>query len=387
MFKVAYLFLLVSTLTRACSDEANWTGNARSAVLRHLVSYDASYYLLLSKMGYKHSDERCAFYPLYPLLIRWVSAITGSNDVLVGMVLANLFSFAAFLLFFQMAMRRYGEAVAVSAIILLLAFAGSLFFQFMYTESLFFLLVMFFCLALELEDSALAMVAGFLLPLTRAVGIFCVFPLLWHLFFGAPPNWWRRLSGCQGLPGKIAHMLEPRPDDSPAFSGLSRQRARCLFLAPLLGWSVYFLLMWKWTGNAFEGFAAQKQFGGVESIQHLFQPLRFVTQFLNPTNWHAFTGSLLDRCVFILLIYCFPLIWKLNKSWCIWAFFLGVVPAVSGGFTSFTRFASVVFPMFIAMAVFLDKPEMRWLRWLTLIVFAALHMILVWRFVNFKWAG
>ncbi len=144
--------------------------------------------------------------------------------------------------------------------------------------------------------------------------------------------------------------------------------------------------MWKWTGDALEGIEAQKQFG-VQSIHNLFDPIRFVKLLLNPTDWHAFTGSLLDRCAFILLIYCFPLIWKLDKSWCIWAFSLGAVPAASGGFTSFTRFASVEFPLFIALGVFLTKAGMRWWRWLVLVTFVTLHLILVWRFVNFRWAG
>ncbi len=135
------------------------------------------------------------------------------------------------------------------------------------------------------------------------------------------------------------------------------------------------------------GLKLRRHLVGVQSIHHLFQPGRFVTLLFSPTNWHGYTGSLLDRCVFILLIGCLPFIWRLEKSWCIWAFFLGVVPAVSGGFTSFTRFASVVFPLFVALGVYLSKPGMFWWRWLVLTTFVTLHLLLVWRFVNFRWAG
>jgi hypothetical protein len=355
---------------------------------RHFTSWDAEHYLFLSREGYKKGMGACAFYPLYPLLIRWVSAGTGGHDVLTGMVLANLFSLAAFLLFFRMVARRYAEKVAMLALALLLSFPGSLFFQFIYTESLFFLLLMLFCFAVERQHRPLALVTGFLLPLTRAVGIFCVFPLMWLVFFRAPPAWWGRLAERPGLAGRIARFVGPRVGDSPVLSSprWSGAGAVWLVLAPLLGWAAYFLLMQKWTGNAFEGIEAQKQFHA-QSIHNLFDPVLFVTKLFNPTEWHAFRGSVLDRCVFILLIYCFPLIWKLDKNWCLWAFFLGVVPAVSGGFTSYTRFASVVFPLFVALAVFLSKPGMRWLRWLVLAVFVTLHLILVWRFVNYRWAG
>jgi hypothetical protein len=363
------------------------TPDAYPTLEQHFVTFNAEHYIFLSEMGYKRGLAECAYYPLYPLLIRGVTEFTGVNDVLIGMLLANLFSIAAWALFHQMTVRRYGESVAALALTLLLLFPGSLFFQFAYTESLFFLLLMLFCAAMERQRLLLTMATGFLLPLTRAVGVFCVFPLMWHLFFRSPPVWWLGLANHSGLVGKIARFAGPR-HSSPASKSPNWRRAGavCSVLAPFLGWATYFLLMWKWTGNPFEGIEAQKQFG-VHSIHHLFDPIRFLTELFNPTTWHGYRGSLLDRCVFIMLIDCFPLIFKLDKAWCVWVFFLGVVPAMSGGFTSFTRFASVVFPLFIALAVFLDKPGFRWLRWFTLAVFAILHLILVWRFVNFKWAG
>jgi hypothetical protein len=397
LFKMAYFVFLSAALILwptfegdniIHSSRQNWTSDGCLTFGSHFVAWDAGNYLFLSEEGYKHGFKECAFYPLYPLLIRSVSTITRVNDVLIGMILANLFSLLAFALFFKMAARRYGEATAALALVLLLAFPGSIFFQFIYTESLFFLLLMVFCVALEREHRMLALASAFLLPLTRAVGIFCIFPLLWLMFFRSPPFWWVNLAGRQGWFGRLARFVGPHCSDSAALKCPSWRGARafCLVLAPLLGWAAYFLLMWKWTGNTLEGIEAQKQFG-VQSIYNLFDPVQFVTQLFNATEWHAFTGSVLDRCVFILLLCSLPLIWKLDKSWCIWAFFLGIVPAASGGFTSFTRFACVVFPLFIALGVWLSKPEMRWLRWVLLTIFVTLHLILVWRFVNYRWAG
>jgi hypothetical protein len=66
---------------------------------------------------------------------------------------------------------------------------------------------------------------------------------------------------------------------------------------------------------------------------------------------------------------------------------LGVIPAMSGTFTSYTRFASCAFPLFIALGVGFSRREWRWPRYALLAVFATLHVVLVWRFVNFRWAG
>jgi Mannosyltransferase (PIG-V) len=372
------------------SDSQGSTPGGNVTFDSHCSSWDAAHYLFIAANGYEAGDSRCAFYPLFPLTIRYFSIITGGSQLVAGMILANLFSLAGWFIFFSMVRRRFGESTAKMALILLVAFPGALFFQFVYTESLFFLLLMLLLLGLQENCFWLAFASSFLLPLTRAVGIFCLFPLLWDLMTHSSPVGWVKLRS-QIRWGKPSISTDEPEDarEKPISTGLiGRQRAWFLLLAPLCGWACYLLLMKAWTGNAFAGFDAQKNWG-VQSIHNLFDPVHFVTQLVNPTSWHEFNGSLLDRCALILVINCFPLIWKLDKGWCVWAFFLGVAPAMSGTFVSYTRFASVVFPFFVAMAVFLNKPGLlfRRFRLVAFATFVTLQLILLWRFVNFRWAG
>ncbi len=336
LFKLVYFVGLSAALVLwptfgsdnvARSSRQNWTLDNRLTFGSHFVAWDTGNYLFLSEEGYKRGTAECAFYPLYPLLIRGVSKIIRGHDVLIEMILANLISLAAFLLFGRIVARRYGESAATLALTLLLAFPGSMFFQFKYTEPLFFLLLMLLLLGLEENHYCLALAAAFLLPLTRAVGVFCIFPLLSNIFFRSTPAWWTNLANQQTWAGRVARLVEPYVAKSSVekSGGWCGANSIFLVLTPLLGWATYFLLMWKWTGNAFEGFEAQKKFGGVQAVHNLFEPVRFVALLFNPTDWHGYKGSLLDRCVFFLLIDCFPLIWKLDKSWCVWAFFVGVV--------------------------------------------------------------
>jgi hypothetical protein len=226
-----------------------------------------------------------------------------------------------------------------------------------------------------------------LLPLARGPGLFAVLPIAFH---GLVRN---RVASKSGLRERNAEvngfsgttggsvsfeLSRGAPPDALSICGL--------LCAPVLGWGLYLSLMWNWTGNPFEGIQAQK-YWGVHSISNLWNLPKFVMGFLTPTTWHEFRGSVLDRCVFVLLLDCLPLLWRLDKELLVWVYMLGVLPAMSGTFTSFIRFASCTFPLFIALGVSLSKRRFRWPRYALLSVFIVLHALLLWRFVNFRWAG
>jgi hypothetical protein len=204
----------------------------------------------------------------------------------------------------------------------------------------------------------LALLPAFLLPLTRAVGFFAALPILLR---------------CLSRPGTADGKL---------------RWGRCVVLAaaPLLGLGTYFLLMWRWTGNAFEGMEAQK-YWGAHSISHLWNIPIFVIGLFTPTNWHSFSGSMLDRSMFMILLCSLPVVWRLGKDMLAWVYVLGILPAMSGTFVSFTRFESTAFPVFIALAVFFRELKTRWAFALVMALFSVLHLVLLWRFVNYQWAG
>jgi len=306
--------------------------------------------------------------------------------------MANSFSLMSWLLFYEIVRKRWGLAAAKWSLLLMVTFPGSLFYQFVYSESLFFLLVLLLWLGLARESYGLACVVAFLLPLTRAIGIFCVIPILYHVLVIAPPDWLKRRKKwldamATAMPPSRSSGLQDTPPNlgtKQCGSGLLTKWA--VVFAPFIGWLTYLALISHWTGNPFEGFAAQR-FWGVHSVSNLWNLPKFILGWFSPSQWHEFTGSVLDRCIFLLLLYCLPVIWRLDKALIPWVYVLGILPAMSGTFTSFVRFASVVFPMFIALSVALGARERRWFRYSLLTVFAALHIVLVWRYVNFRWAG
>ena len=391
-----FIFILLALFWCADMDlsiwssvDQHWPREGDPIFASHFATWDAAHYLYLSEVGYVHGVPSCAFYPSWPLLIRVFSPATAGSHLIAGLILANGLSVGAWLIFYRLGRERWGEGAARLALVLLLAYPGALFFQFIYSESLFFLLLVVLWMSLERGRYTLAWGAAFLLPITRAVGLFCLFPILWHVVTtGRDPllvglvNRWPWLSK-QGAIKSVDGVEEPEDRRTVRFS---RSRTWWLLLAPLAGWGFYLGLMWHWTGDPFEGFEAQKHWA-THSISNLWNVPKFIIGLVRPAEWHAYSGSLLDRCAFILLLYSLPLIWRLDKGLFVWAWVLGVVPAMSGTFVSFTRYGSCVFPTFIALAVFLEPRERRWPRWTLLAVFGILHIVLLWRFVNFRWAG
>ena len=359
VFKLAYpAFVLAVLFLRPDMDVAEfqnvmqrWPREGGPTFGSHLATWDAPHFLFLSEVGYVPGATSCAFYPLWPFLIRAGSWLTGGNHFVAGLILANLLSFIGILLFHRLVRLRFDKPLADWSVVFFLAAPGTLFLQFIYSEPLFFLLLMAFCLALQQERYDWVCAAGFFLPLTHAVGIFCVVPLLWHL--------------------------------------VKRQRTGRDYLSlagPVAGYASYFLVMALLTGNALEGFDAQK-YWNVNSFWHLFDPLGFMQALFTPVYVHWYTASLLDRAVFIGLVTLLPAVWRLDKEWFLWTVMLGVLPAMISHFVSFTRYVQMAFPAFVAMAFLLKDPRLRVWRWLVLGVFTSLHIILLVRHINFRWAG
>jgi hypothetical protein len=78
-----------------------WPGRNRTFE-SNLVTWDAGACLSLSKEGYEQGNGICTFYPLFPMLIRWIPGASGQHFVITGMSLANFLSFVGFILFFDL---------------------------------------------------------------------------------------------------------------------------------------------------------------------------------------------------------------------------------------------------------------------------------------------
>jgi hypothetical protein len=313
-----------------------------------LATWDAAHYLYLAKNGYQKDDIACAFYPLWPGLIRLFSIVTRIDIFTSGILLANVLSLAAVFLFHYLVRSQHGLETAKVATAFLLAFPGSIFFSFIYTEPLFLLLVVLFFIFLFQENYWGVAATGFLLSLTKAVGIFCVLPLLWQLF-------------ALRRPARLA-------------------LAAC---GPVLGYISYFFVMFAFTGNPWEGFEAQKYYENRPSIANMFNLKGMFATFCEIQDF----GAALDRVLFLVFLGSLFWVYRLNKTYFVFALAAGAIPALSTWFVSYRRQIMMCFPLFIALGHHLKGRDNRLPRWYLLAVMAAIQSFFLVRYLNFMWAG
>ncbi len=325
-------------------QQPNWT--------TCFLPWDTSNYLMISGQGYTEGSKINAFYPLWPLVMLLASPITLGNHLVAGLLMSNIFSFLAIVLFHYRTSRSFNPRIADIATMLLLAFPASFFYVFPYSESLFLLLIILLFLCLDSEKYWLLAVVSFFLPLTRAIGVFCIFPIIWELF-RKKKEWHRYLV--------------------------------CFF--PVAGYALYFLIMYLFTGNAFDGFEVQKVFPTKPSLGKLFHPVDFFFTLISPRELHGFGTSYLDRTCFVIFLASLVPPWRIKTSEGIYAAIAGIIPAVTVSFMSFQRYLSVVFPLFVIWALLLESERIKYVRWFILLFLFSIQLVFIIRHINYKWVA
>ena len=210
-------------------------------------TWDAQHYLYLAVHGYQPYAPSNAFYPLFPLLMRLCSFLTGLALWIAGFFVSNLLALFASAFLYLLVKNLYNEKIAFRACLWCLAFPTAFYSGLLYTESLFLCLsTAFFYFSykgLRLPAASCA----FLLSLSRPTGILMASATL----FGWG-SW--KISRKETFYHRIMSVL-----------------------ASFAGYGFYLVLMKVWTGNYFSGFLAQRYY-----ISHMVSLI-----FLNPFGWFS----------------------------------------------------------------------------------------------------
>lgn len=145
--------------------------------------WDSVWYLAIAHGGYDHQLARTEFFPLYPLLMRWLGAIVGS-DLVAGILISCLAFAVALVLLYRLAALELGAQPA-RACVLLLAFSPMAWaFSAVYTESLFLALSVGCILRARAGSWGWAGILGALAAASRAEGMALIVPLTFMFLYG-----------------------------------------------------------------------------------------------------------------------------------------------------------------------------------------------------------
>lgn len=319
----------------------------------YFQTWDAQHFIALSQVGYQHLPGSVVYPPLWPFLISLGSFFTFGHSLIAGLLLSNLLSLAGLLLFHRLVGEEYGTPKADAALCLLLAFPGSLFFNFAYTESLFFFLVTGFFYALKRSRLGWAATAALFMVLTRLVGVLIILPLAVHLGSNrSSVKKWAALAG------------------------------------PLSGVALYLLVMHLAVGDVLAAFRFYyDRVMSHASLLKVFDLPGFIACFRIPLQAHGVMDSAIDRLFFFCFIACLPPLWRMNKVYFFYALVMGWVSAAGQSFMSYTRYLAVIFPLFIVPASALLKEGRVTAFRLLVIVLACLQAVFIFRHINNIWVA
>lgn len=310
------------------SSPGMWRGIAHNTFIDGLARWDSGWYRQIAKTGYTHTPLESgqvdsAFFPLYPLLMSFLGQLFGGKYLPAGIFLSNLFFLVAVLLFWRWSKAKISDENADLATWLLCFFPTSFFFSAAYSESMFLLLAVASFYFSERKNWWLAVICAGLTSAVRIPGLIVSFCII--LMF-----WWQN-----GFSFKFRFLTKLISLSAVSLSGIL---AYCTYLYIKVGNPLIFVVSQK-----AEGWAGSYGFrGAYHAVMHMLSngnflastydfPKIFNLSFIPIAFATLFLGRKLIHPVYI--IFCL----------------LMLIPSVLG-WTAFSRYIIVIFPLFPLLA-------------------------------------
>jgi hypothetical protein len=301
--------------------------------------WDAEHYIRIATDGY--SGTEMAFFPLYPLLIRSIGALTG-NHLVAGLLISNVASFFGLLFFYKLVEHQYDRAVAHRAIFYISIFPTAVFFSAVYSESLFFALTVASFYYIRERKWISAGVLGLFASLTRVEGVLLAVPFLIEWLTVVLTN------GPHPAAGLRRSLKAPFTEIARPLAGLA--------LVPV-GLLAYMAYLWVLRGDPLYFSHVQTHWGRHlafpwESVAHSF---RILTQNHAP---QTIANSALEVAFTALMVgVLLAGFRRLRPSYSVYMALSILIPMSTSSLMSMPRFALVLFPMFVMFALWGARPS------------------------------
>ncbi len=285
------------------------------------AQFDGVHYITIARQGYAHLGLVQAFFPVYPLLMKFI-AIDHSRFayvIVAGRVVSIACLFAITLLWFKQSVFVPDKKSLGMSLAVFLLWPVSFFLFSVYTESLFILLVIGSFLLAQKKQWLLAGVLAGYASGTKIIGVL-LFPALLI---------------------ELAQQTNYRYQNT--WSWVKKHSQSLLFIClSLVGWLAYSLYLFKTFGDPFLYFNVQQDFGGgrQESVVLLPQVVVRYVKMLSSVelsaSWLIIAQELfLSGIAFTVLVVG----WR-KVQFSVWMFSLLalIIPTLTGTFSSMPRY-------------------------------------------------
>lgn len=332
IWKVLLLFVLIASFELVPLYSQHLLGGGMDKYLTEYYIYpwanfDGEHFIAIAQFGYQQYTH--AFFPLYPKLISTIMIHpekTLPALVRTGLFISSITFLTALIFFYKLLRLDYRRKFSLGVIVLLLLFPTSFYFNAVYSEALFLMLITGSFLLFRKHHYFWAGVFGFLASSTRIFGVLLFVSFLIEIFvykISLKKSFWVLL-----IPlGLLAYMtyLQYSIGDPLAFYNLQlivgEQHQKGIVLFPQILYRYFKIII------------------STDAISPLLTTVLF----------ELATGVVF---LFLPLIGLFK---KIRLSYVFFAFFGYLLPTTQGSFSSLPRYVLILFPSFIILGLLL-KP-------------------------------
>ncbi len=335
------------------------------------AGFDGVHYLTIINQGYFGTGLIQAFFPLFPLLIKFTNVL--GNSLLTGLIISNLLAFASVISFYQLA-KIFVPNKRWTSLIIFLAFPTSFFLGAFYTESLFFVLIAQTIIATYRKNWWLASVLASLASATKVVGIFAIVLVILDFLFERTTIWQITNHKINSAIKKTQH---------------NWKKIIVFFTIGSLGLISYMLYLQFRYGDALYFLHVQSEFGGGRQESLITYPQvvwRYIKILITarPFDWKyfAYVQEAIAGTFGLMLIFLASKKISLGQlAFCFGAF---IVPTLTGTFSSLPRYILIIWPIYFVLAESIQNKK---LKYLFLIISGMILILNTMLFIQGYWVA
>lgn len=309
-------------------------GGAMNFLLPQLFSwanFDGEHFLSIAIFGYKQLEQ--AFFPIFPLIINFFASPFYSNlassllsSAVVGLIVSNASFLIALILLFELLNLDYSKKISLLTLIVLVIFPTSFYFGALYSESLFLLLTVS---SFYLARKGRWIEASFIGALSSATRVF----------------------GILLLPALLVEAWQQK---------VALKKVIWIFLIPL-GLIIYMIYQYLNFGDPFAFYNLQKVVGEQHQSGVILLPqvyFRYIKMLLTVDIQNSIYQTIVLEFMVGIIFFLLPIYGyfkKIRFSFLVYAMAGFLITTIQGSFSSLPRYILVLFPSFLALAIFVSN--------------------------------